>query len=256
MNVLEIGCGSGPFCLRIKEMLPDVKITGLDRDEAHLDYARNKAAAHGLDCNFVLGDALDIPFDDKAFDATTSHTVIEHIETAKFLSEQFRVLRPGGVCSVLSVRNGLSVYPEAWLKMEGEEDELFKKAWAKAEGFDKQHGVAAYELNEQEIPKAMEAAGFVNVAVDFIHSVWFCPDSSNFDKTAALAQIEMNRTFAHHSVTKALAIAPNSLTNSEQARLAELINARFDKRVSDYLSGNKHWDMAVSSIMAVTGTRS
>jgi len=138
MNVLEVGAGSGPFCLRIKELMPSVSVTGLDRDEGHLDYARAKLLEHGLECNFVLGDALCLPFNDKTFDATTSHTVIEHVETTKFLGEQLRVLKPGGICSVLSVRTGLSAYPESWSKLENdEEDALFKKAWATAEGFEK-----------------------------------------------------------------------------------------------------------------------
>jgi len=256
MDVLEVGAGSGPFCLRIKELLPTTKVTGLDMDEGHIKFARKAAREHSLDCNFVIGDALNLPFDAGTFDAVTSHTVIEHVETKKFLSEQLRVLKPGGICSVLSVRTGLSVYPESWKNNEdNEENQLTKKAWATAENFDKNHGVAAYGLNENEIPKAMETAGFTNVAVDFIHCVHYCPDSSNFDETSATAQIEMNRTFALHSIKKALAISPESLTETEQKRLSELINIRFDKRINDYKAGIKHWDMAVSSIMATTGTR-
>lgn len=136
MKVLEVGAGSGPFCIRIKQLMPSVSITGLDRDEGHIEYAKSKAMELGLDCNFVVGDALSLPFEDKTFDATTSHTVIEHIETTKFLGEHLRVLKPGGVCSVLSVRTGLSAYPESWSKMEDdEEDALFKKAWATSRRF-------------------------------------------------------------------------------------------------------------------------
>lgn len=130
-----------------------------------------------------------------------------------------------------------------------------KKHGLQAEGFEKEHGVAAYELKEQQIPMAMEAAGFINVAVNFIHSVWYCPDSADVDRETAILQMEMNRTFSRHSVKKALAISPDSLTTAEQERLDKLINKRFDKRISDYLSGIKHWDMAVSSIMAITGCR-
>jgi len=254
MNVLEVGAGSGPFCLRIKELMPSVTVTGLDRDEGHLDYAKAKASENNLDCNFVLGDALELPFKDNTFDAVTSHTVIEHIETTKFLSEQMRVLKSGGVCSVLSVRTGLSAYPESWANTDdNEEDALNKKAWANADGFNKEHGIAAYPLKEQEIPKAFEAAGFADVAVNFIHSVWYCPDSSDVDKETAIKQIEMNRIFSHHSVKKALAITPEGLTGTEREQLTKLIDRRFDKRIQDYLAGVKHWDMAVSSVMAVTG---
>ena len=256
MNILEVGAGSGPFCHRIKELMPSTVVTGLDRDEGHIEYAKNKSKELGLDCSFVKGDALNLPFDEGTFDATTSHTVVEHVETTKFLSEQLRVLKPGGVCSVLSVRQGVSTYPEPWdVEDKDEESNLYKKLWANAGSFDKEHGVAAYGLKENELPKAMEVAGFTNVSVNFIHSVWYCPDSASFSKEYALLQIEMNRVFALHSIQKALAIDPNALTGPEQDRLAKLINKRFDKRVEDYLAGIKHWDMAVSSVMCAVGYR-
>ena len=105
--MLEIGCGGGIFCHRIKQYLPNTTVTGLDRDAGHIEYALAKSKELNLDCSFIVGDALALPFADNTFDACTSHTVIEHVDNAKFLSEQYRVLKSGGVISVLSVRTKL-----------------------------------------------------------------------------------------------------------------------------------------------------
>jgi hypothetical protein len=52
---------------------------------------------------------------------------------------------------------------------------------------------------------------------------------------------------------KALNIAPGSLSEVEIQRLTELINQRYDDRINKYLCGEKLWDIASSSVMAVTG---
>jgi len=54
MKVLEIGCGGGIFCHRIKTYLPSCEVTGLDFDIAHIEYANEKSAALGIDCTFIM----------------------------------------------------------------------------------------------------------------------------------------------------------------------------------------------------------
>lgn len=145
---------------------------------------------------------------------------------------------------MLSVRQGTSVYPKPLEDSnKDEENHLFEKLWASSKNFDKDHGVAAFGLKENELPQSIEAAGFTNISVNFISSVWYCPDSASFSKESALLQIEMNRVFALDSIKKALAIDPSALTVPEQERLASLINKRYDKRADDYLAGIKHLDM-------------
>lgn len=81
MSILEVGCGPGLLCHSLKEWLPDSSITGLDRDSYFIEFAKEKSLEKGLDCKFVEGDAANLPFKDNSFDACTSHTVIEHVET-------------------------------------------------------------------------------------------------------------------------------------------------------------------------------
>ena len=55
------------------------------------------------------GDATALPFQSNTFDVTISNTVCEHVKPAKFYGEQLRVLKPGGICLVLSSRKGINI---------------------------------------------------------------------------------------------------------------------------------------------------
>lgn len=255
MNVLEVGCGGGIFCHRIKTSLPRCRVTGLDRDAGHIRYATQKSSELAIDCSFVQGDALALPFADNTFDACTSHTVIEHVETGRFLREQLRVLVPGGVISVLSVRTRLNVYPENWWSDDPEEKALLDKAWEPSKDLDKENGIARYEMKESEFPRALENAGFTNVNVGFIAVTSYAPDNADVGHDLALAQINDNRLCALSSMEKALRRAPGALTDAERNRLAALVNARYDRRVVLYERGEKLWDIATSTVMAVTGVK-
>lgn len=57
-NILDVGCGTGNHSLRL---MVDNNVTGLDRSEAMLTYARKKAPQ----AKFVLGDATNFDLDEK-----------------------------------------------------------------------------------------------------------------------------------------------------------------------------------------------
>ena len=255
MDVLEIGCGGGLFCHRIKQFLPGCSVTGLDRDSGHIEYARRKSAELGLDCAFVAGDALALPFPSNSFDACTSHTVVEHVETTGFLREQYRVLKPGGVISVLSVRTRLNVAPENWKPEDPEERALLEKAWAPSTELDKKMEIGRYEMMESNFPMALDATGFTGVNVNFISVVSYAPDNATTSPELALAQVNENRLSALWSLKKALRRSPGVLSIAEQDRLKNLINMRFDERIRQYEKGQKVWDIATSTVMAVTGVK-
>jgi ubiquinone/menaquinone biosynthesis C-methylase UbiE len=255
MNVLEIGCAGGIFCHRIKSYLPNTKVTGLDFDIGHIEYAKVKTDELGLDCEFVNGDATDMPFPDNTFDLCYSHTVIEHLPTDPFLKEQYRVLKPGGQITVLSVRSRLGVKDENWFIRSEEETALFEKAWNKAENFDKEHGIGSYELTEHDFPKVLEKSGFNDINVDFITIVDYAPDNASVSDETALAQINTHRLHVIASLEKALRIAPDGLYETEKRELLRLINARFDKRIEQYKSGEKIWDFSTSTVLAASGRK-
>ena len=255
MDILEVGCGGGIFCHRLKQYLPGTRVTGLDFDTGHIDYARQKSAELGLDCNFVAGDATDLPFPDASFDLCYSHTVLEHIPTAPFLSEQKRVLRPGGRIAVLSVRTRYSM-PELIIGGENEEEQaLWQKMHAAAEGKCPREHVGGFELSESDYPKALETAGFRNVNVAFFNVIYYAPDNHSTSREMAIEQIECERAGAKACVEKSLRMAPDALAPDELRQLLAMVDARHDKRIAQYLRGEKQWDMTARMVLCATGVK-
>lgn len=252
MSILEIGCGPGLLCHRLKEWLPGCCVTGLDRDESFVEYARHKSIEKGLDCSFATGDALSLPFADNTFDACTSHTVIEHVPNITFLAEQYRVCKPGGVVSVMSSRTEAAINPENWFPPSGEERALLDMAETVSTDCLKNNNVGQYSCTAAEIPRYMEKAGFTDVSVDFI-AVTLVPDNAKYDMTLREEFIESNRQTALDSVSLALNREPDLWSRDEVERLRYLINMRFDERMNALHEGRKVWDIAASMLMIARG---
>lgn len=104
-KILEIGCGTGALAQALHRWYPNAEITGADTDTAFIKFAREAEPA----VRFVEEDARNLSFDDETFDTTISNTVAEHIEPSAFFGEQLRVLKQGGVCLVLSARQGINI---------------------------------------------------------------------------------------------------------------------------------------------------
>lgn len=120
-RILEIGCGPGALCTSLSRWYPNSAVTGLDFDESFIKFAR----AHDKSCEFIVGDATALPFGDNSFDVTISNTVSEHIAPEKFYGEQYRVLKNGGICLILSTRKGVMIPSD----IVSEESELEKEIW-------------------------------------------------------------------------------------------------------------------------------
>ncbi|MFN4261484.1 MAG: SAM-dependent methyltransferase [Gemmataceae bacterium] len=99
MKVLDVGCGVGGPALNIAEYA-GVYVTGLNIVEKQVRIARQRAAERGLSAQteFVLGDAMNMPFDDAAYDAVYVFEAGCHMpDKQRFYQECVRVLKPGGV---------------------------------------------------------------------------------------------------------------------------------------------------------------
>ena len=254
MSILEVGCGPGAFCHALERWLPHSQITGLDRDSTFIDYAAKKSRELNSKCNFIVGDATNLEFPDNTFDATTSHTVVEHVETTKFLAEQFRVLRAGGIFTALCVRTGIysNSNPESWKMSTEEEQALWDKVESYLKAFDQKYGVARYSINETELSKHMMMAGFHDISMSFLVQTSI-PDNADVAPTLAKAMIEADRQVALDRVVIAQAAAPNVLSEAEVTRLYQLINHRFDNRIRLYETGKKVWDVSASVLMIGRG---
>lgn len=254
MKILEVGCAGGLLCHRIKECLTNAEITGIDFDTGHIDFAKKKTEELGLKCNFIAGDATQLPFEDNVFDACYSHTVMNFCDPEKFVSEQHRVLKPGGKMIVMDVyQRGLK--PEEWIPTdECEEKELFDKVWtAASENPNSQ--IKRYENRSEKYFAYLAARGFHNISIEAMASVNYAPDCDNVNDEMARAQINDDRVSELCSVEKAYAMAPNALSKIEYQTLLDMINRRFDRKIQQYENGEKNWEFRIATTVLISGTK-
>lgn len=100
-RLLDLGCDDGVWTVRLLDAVGQVWGVEIVHEQAH------KAACLGV--RAVVADlARRLPFADQSFDVVHSNQVIEHVpDIDQFLSEMYRVLRPGGYV-VISTENGSS----------------------------------------------------------------------------------------------------------------------------------------------------
>ncbi|AZY92961.1 methyltransferase domain-containing protein [Paracoccus sp. Arc7-R13] len=118
--VLELGCGAGVASLCLGWRVPDLAITGLERQQSYADLARRNAAANGIALTVLTGDLTDPPRDLR--DASFDHVMMnppyflggtaapdagralarrEETPLAQWIDAGLRRLRPGGWLTVI-----------------------------------------------------------------------------------------------------------------------------------------------------------
>lgn len=152
-RVLDVGSGYGIFYMIDSNW--DIELVCCDLDRA----AMEKMRALAPHWEWVVADALKLPWEDASFDAVYAGEIIEHVpDPAQALSEWGRVLRPGGVL-VLSTPN---------------RDRLLARANHEAMPVHHEH---IREMNLAEARAAARAGGFNvletgGVYVEFLINWW------------------------------------------------------------------------------------
>jgi ubiquinone/menaquinone biosynthesis C-methylase UbiE len=122
-RTLDVACGTGFMTCRLRG-----DVTGLDQSEAMLDVARGRTP----DATFIQGDALDLPFEDGAFERVFSSYFYCHLEPddrARFLAESRRVA-PELVIVGSRIQSGEE--PERWderVLTDGSRWQVFKRVF-------------------------------------------------------------------------------------------------------------------------------
>ncbi|WP_255955593.1 class I SAM-dependent methyltransferase [Streptomyces odontomachi] len=152
MAVLDIGCGPGTITADLAALVPDGRVTAVDRAPDVLERARATVAERDLtNVDFAVADVHDLPYPDDSFCVVHAHQVLQHVsDPVQALREMRRVCRPGGF---VAVRDGdyatMTWYPltegmDDWLDLYrrvarangGEPDAGRRlKAWALQAGF-------------------------------------------------------------------------------------------------------------------------
>ena len=240
LRILEVGCGPGALCGALHRHYPAALIVGVDRDSNFIAFSKENVS--GVD--FLEGDATALPFDDNSFDVTISNTVQEHIEPSAFWGEQYRVLKPGGLCICLSTRKSIVCTAPC---LEATEEE--KKFWAsqpdgRAEL--EKYQVCRYPASEAEIPAAMEKYGFRDITTGYA-LIDLTPDDPKYSAEMAEAMIEAERQSSADGI--------RSTRSPDVSRMLQKSDEKFDRRLALYRSGVKQWDTTTSVIMIIRGVK-
>jgi ubiquinone/menaquinone biosynthesis C-methylase UbiE len=95
MTVLDVACGTGNAALPAARA--GARVTGLDLAPKLLEQGREAAEAEGLELEWVVGDAEELPFEDDSFDRVLS--TFGHMfapRHRRVADEMLRVCRTGG----------------------------------------------------------------------------------------------------------------------------------------------------------------
>lgn len=81
-TVLEVGCGTGIYPIKNKELFTDIKYTGIDISKTAIEYCKNNS-----DFEFICGDFIKLNISQK-YDLVYSHAVIDHVyDITTFISK-------------------------------------------------------------------------------------------------------------------------------------------------------------------------
>lgn len=106
-TALDLGCGEGRHTIALARK--GYAVTAFDLEPLALKKARAYLQQAGLRATYVAGDALDLRFDDAAFDLVLDYGCFHHVVTKdwpRYRRGIARVLKPGGhlLLSVFSMK--------------------------------------------------------------------------------------------------------------------------------------------------------
>jgi ubiquinone/menaquinone biosynthesis C-methylase UbiE len=111
-EAVDLGCGPGHLVIKLAQMAPELRMTGIDLSDEMLAEAEAYARQSGLGerISFRKGDAQQLPFPDGFLDLVVSTLSLHHwSDPVGVLDEVARVLAPGGAFLIFDLRRDLSM---------------------------------------------------------------------------------------------------------------------------------------------------
>ncbi|WP_110241856.1 class I SAM-dependent methyltransferase [Nocardioides gilvus] len=128
-SIVDLGCGTGQYTLKLAEAYPDARITALDLSQSELNYAKRRSEDAGLDIAFRRAAAEKTGLADGSADLVTSYILLHEMPPHAIRSvfdEAFRLLEPGGHVHFGDVgayagRSGYDAWNDDWDAEHGNE---------------------------------------------------------------------------------------------------------------------------------------
>ena len=97
--ILDVGCSTGLYARALAREFPEAKMVAVDMSKPMLKQAEKRALKEGAGVEFVLADAISLPFQEGQFDALTMGGTLNELgpDTEKVLQECSRVLKRDGL---------------------------------------------------------------------------------------------------------------------------------------------------------------
>lgn len=129
MKVLDIGCGTGNFSIKLAKK--GCKVTGIDLSDKMLRLAREKTEKKGLPIHYYHMDVYALQFPGHHFDAVFSMATFEFVkDMERAMMEIFRVCKEKGQIMIGTI-NRDSKWGELYTSKEFQRNSVFKDAQLK-----------------------------------------------------------------------------------------------------------------------------
>ena len=240
IKVLEIGCGPGHFTNMIKRYYPDCDVYGVDLDSNHIEFAKNMADKLSLEINYSVADATKLPFNDNEFDLIISHTVVEHLPFADFISEQKRLLKDGGKVVFICV-DPKRKHVNDFDYNENEISQVYNSLNFESS----KHTVGQYSQTPKEYLKLLNDYNFKKPKVNFAEIMFYFPYLCETSEEG-VAQIKNQEISEIVNAKFSLSLASNG--KDYETQLLSLIHDKFNKRMELYLKGENVYDYESTAI--------
>ena len=262
-RVLDVGCGPGTFTRYLARYIePPGLIWGVDRDRTFIEYARRRAEERGISgyVKYAVADALELPFDDGAFDSVTSYTLIEHIpDPEALIREMARVCRAGGTISVMGV---LAMEPKHGAPrdpLDRRIEELFRKLREAIKPLEEAHHVGK-GLPIEEVPRLFERLGLVEIRISGFYTP-FCLDDARYPLTEKerILREELTEPIERF-VSRLFEAFPDEFGEGSPARaeaeeLLRLVRERYERRLHELRAGVRRWTIQERPSLIVSGRK-
>ncbi|MEP7284304.1 MAG: class I SAM-dependent methyltransferase [Chloroflexota bacterium] len=196
-DVLDAGCGAGDYSTALAQ-IGARSVTGLDVSTGSLQLAKTQTPVG----NFVQASLSELPYRDESFDAIWSWGVLHYVpNTYAALHEIARVLRPGGVAVIHTIRASL------WATLERAGAKLFSSAPGWVEPLVLSTGERIIPLVSQAVTGHSPEAQTSKSVRQKLHERLFVPGETHmftFEQLAAGFGTSIDLTIAHAPVADLL----------------------------------------------------